>query len=338
MRKYRNHFFIFALFFLLVGCTQAPEENPVSAFDKAFPKSEEGTRNMSFDIVDAKYVPETNKIEVLLHTNLPKGTEVDVTLVPVPENENIIQDVAVLDNLISVTVDKDGKVMTEFVPDEDRLFPNGNYEIGLSVELSGSKNKAWGELLGSEYLSDLYLSGIEEDFGGAISINSYEESEQITLESKTFLVSNAHTKEQFLASLSKEKTIEEEEQRQEEQLEESEEEAVEQSQQQITEEKAKEIIANYSIGENDTFDNVAFENGEVKATIVLAPNELFPAEDLAVNSYSQLSDELLNYEGWQILTITYDGIGTISMHRNEKETNEFGDYFPTLEIENKLNL
>lgn len=112
---------------------------------------------------------------------------------------------------------------------------------------------------------------------------------------------------------------------------------VEQSQQQITDEKVKEIIEDYSIGENDNLNKVSFENGEVKATIVLAPNELFSAKDLAVNAYSQLSDELLNYEGWQILTVTYANIGTISMNRNEKETNEFGDYFPTVKIEERLN-
>ena len=110
----------------------------------------------------------------------------------------------------------------------------------------------------------------------------------------------------------------------------------EQSQQQITVDKVKEIIEYYSIGGNDKLNNVSFENGEIKATIVLAPNELFSAKDIAVNGYSKLSDELLNHEGWQILNITYANIGSISMNRNEKETNEFGDYFPTLEIEKRL--
>jgi TolA-binding protein len=110
----------------------------------------------------------------------------------------------------------------------------------------------------------------------------------------------------------------------------------EQSQQQITVDKVKEIIEYYSIGENDKLNNVSFENGEIKATIVLASNELFSAKDVAVNRYSQLSDELLNHDGWQILTVIYANIGSISMNRNEKETNEFGDYFPTLEIEERL--
>ncbi|MGN4424046.1 hypothetical protein ACTFQN_09375 [Bacillus cereus group sp. MYBK30-1] len=110
----------------------------------------------------------------------------------------------------------------------------------------------------------------------------------------------------------------------------------EQSQEQITVDKVKEIIGQYSLGGNDKLNNVSVENGEIKATIVLASNELFSAKDMAVNGYSQLSDELLNHKGWQILNVTYDNIGSISMNRNEKETNEFGDYFPTLEIEKRL--
>ena len=92
----------------------------------------------------------------------------------------------------------------------------------------------------------------------------------------------------------------------------------------------------YSIGAEDKLINFSVRNGEIRATIDLAPNGMFPSEDIAVNIYSQLSDELLYHEGWEVLTITYSNIGTISMNRNEKETNEYGDYFPTIEIENSL--
>lgn len=74
----------------------------------------------------------------------------------------------------------------------------------------------------------------------------------------------------------------------------------------------------------------------IKNRTDLKQNDMFSAEDMAVNRYSQLSDELLNHEGWEILTISYTNIGTISMNRIEKETNEFGDYFPTMKIEERL--
>jgi hypothetical protein len=108
--------------------------------------------------------------------------------------------------------------------------------------------------------------------------------------------------------------------------------------QQLTEEKVTEIIEYYSLGEDDKLTNVSVEDGEIKATIELAPNELIPSPvDMAVSGYSGLSDELLNHDGWEILNITYANIGTVSMNRNEKETNDFGNYyFPILEIEERL--
>ncbi|WP_162785175.1 hypothetical protein [Bacillus sp. P14.5] len=55
-----------------------------------------------------------------------------------------------------------------------------------------------------------------------------------------------------------------------------------------------------------------------------------------MNRYSQLSDELLYYEGWGVLTVTFPGVGTVSMNRMEKETNDYGDYFPMATIEERL--
>ncbi|MFP7299005.1 hypothetical protein [Neobacillus niacini] len=104
----------------------------------------------------------------------------------------------------------------------------------------------------------------------------------------------------------------------------------------LTIEKIQEIIDYHGLGEGDQLTNVSLESGEITATIDLAPNEQFPAKDKAVIRYSSLSDELLKHEGWSILTVTYANVGTISMNRNEKETNEFGDYFPTLVIEERL--
>jgi hypothetical protein len=52
----------------------------------------------------------------------------------------------------------------------------------------------------------------------------------------------------------------------------------------------KEMIDYIGIGEGDHLSNVSFVNGEIKATIELAPNEMFSAKDLAVNRYSQKTD------------------------------------------------
>lgn len=102
----------------------------------------------------------------------------------------------------------------------------------------------------------------------------------------------------------------------------------------LTGDKLKEVIDDYALGEEDKLTTATLENDKIKVTIELAPNELLSNKDLAVTRYSQASDELLNYEGWKVLTITYTDVGTISMDRSEKETNEYDmDYFPTAKIE-----
>lgn len=99
----------------------------------------------------------------------------------------------------------------------------------------------------------------------------------------------------------------------------------------------EELIEN-GLGEDDKIVSASVEDGEIKAVIELTPSELFSIEDLAISRYSSVSDELLTHEGWEQLTIEFQNVGTISMNRSEKETNELDmDYFPSAVIEKKLN-
>ncbi|GAE32717.1 hypothetical protein [Halalkalibacter hemicellulosilyticus] len=61
-------------------------------------------------------------------------------------------------------------------------------------------------------------------------------------------------------------------------------------------------------------------------------------EDLAVTNYSRAGDFLLEHDGWDVLTIDFPSVGEVSMHRAEKESNDVGDYFQTLSIEDKLGI
>ncbi|MTH54100.1 hypothetical protein GKZ89_11835 [Bacillus mangrovi] len=98
----------------------------------------------------------------------------------------------------------------------------------------------------------------------------------------------------------------------------------------INEDGIKKIVDNHLGGE------YSFDNGEISATADLSGYDIGSPEDVAVSSYANLSDELLYYTGWETLTVTFLNVGTISMNRSEKETNEYGDYFPTMEIEERL--
>lgn len=104
----------------------------------------------------------------------------------------------------------------------------------------------------------------------------------------------------------------------------------------ITVEEVKEIIEYSGMSEDDTLIDASVEGDEIKVVIDLVLHELLPENNIATSSYSQASDALLERDDWQVLTIEYVGIGKISMNRFEKESNEFGDYFPTTKIEAKL--
>ncbi|MBM7598485.1 cobalamin biosynthesis protein CobT [Virgibacillus halotolerans] len=117
---------------------------------------------------------------------------------------------------------------------------------------------------------------------------------------------------------------------------EEQEESIDDTSQSMTEDELREIIEYTGIGEGDELVSATIENEEIKAVINLGEFELFTIEDLAVTRYSQLSDELLDHEGWEKLTIEFSDIGTITMDRSDAESNEYGEYFPTLEIEDRL--
>lgn len=103
----------------------------------------------------------------------------------------------------------------------------------------------------------------------------------------------------------------------------------------IDENQAIEIIE-YALGEEDKILDLALANNEIKVAIELAEGILAPRE-IAISRYSSISDQLLNYNGWEILTVEFINIGTISMNKLQKETNELGlSYFPATEIEKHL--
>ncbi|MEW4286077.1 hypothetical protein [Priestia koreensis] len=102
-------------------------------------------------------------------------------------------------------------------------------------------------------------------------------------------------------------------------------------------EDMKQEIQYSGLGADDKLVNLSFKNRELKAIIKLAKDNSVNPKDLAVSRYSQVSDALLKKQGWDTLTIEYTNVGTISMNRGEKETNEIGDYFPSLKIEKHLN-
>ena len=205
---------IACIFVILSGCNNTTNEESAreKEIDLIFPENNSGKRTMSFTIDRAEYIPEDNLVLIELDTNLPDMTEVEVSL-------NILEEtsysIAILDNLTTEVV-QDGTIQTEFVPEETRPIPNGEYEIGLSVELQETKNSKLLNILeeGIGYYlnsnSSYTFGELEDEFNNDISMYQNSESVEIELQPEAFTVSNAHTMEEFQVALENEENLSQE--------------------------------------------------------------------------------------------------------------------------------
>ncbi|GIN93298.1 hypothetical protein J22TS1_43490 [Siminovitchia terrae] len=101
--------------------------------------------------------------------------------------------------------------------------------------------------------------------------------------------------------------------------------------------EAKELLEYSALGDNDKLTDLNIEDGEIKAVVEVGDNDLIDDKKLLAETiYSSAGDEFLAQEGWEVLTIEFIDVGKVSMNRNEKETNEVGDYFPTKKIMEQL--
>ncbi len=93
----------------------------------------------------------------------------------------------------------------------------------------------------------------------------------------------------------------------------------------ITNEEIQEMM-----GLNELLDvNFQKKNKELKLIVDLVPNPDIPDESddetLATVDYMFLSDDLLKYKGWDILTVEYKDRVTVSVNRSMQETSPRGN-------------
>ncbi|MCP3026622.1 hypothetical protein [Halobacillus sp. A5] len=123
----------------------------------------------------------------------------------------------------------------------------------------------------------------------------------------------------------------------EEEVQADEEESKEESQEVTSSDQVKSEIEYGGMSEEDTLEDITFENGEINAVIRLAEDDLLSTDDSAMTRYSQSSDHLLQFDGWDVLTIEYVDIGEASFSRDQAESNESGgEFFPTSQIEKQI--
>ena len=100
-----------------------------------------------------------------------------------------------------------------------------------------------------------------------------------------------------------------------------------------TVEEYKEMI-NGDIGEEDTIENIELINNNIIITLDMKEHKLLSQEVLAESRYSSITDTLLD-EGGNLndITVKFINLGKVTMNTSQKDTNEYGDYFDSLDIQ-----
>lgn len=105
----------------------------------------------------------------------------------------------------------------------------------------------------------------------------------------------------------------------------------------ITEDLVREIIEQSALSEGDELTSLEVDGYVINAVVKVTKNELLTEAMKAEVTYSRMSDQLLDIEGWEVLTVEFVDVGTVSFERRESVKNEFGgEYFPLEEIINQL--
>lgn len=104
----------------------------------------------------------------------------------------------------------------------------------------------------------------------------------------------------------------------------------------INVEQVKAIIEYHALGANDTLVEASLDNENINATIEVSGTDTLPAEMFAEVIFASSGEELLLHEGWEVLTINFIDIGTVSMNRAQKKDDGFGPYFPNIDIIKQL--
>ncbi len=194
----------------------------------------------------------------------------------------------------------DGAFETEVFSKEGETMPEGDYELSISLSVSNTQDEKFVKLTGDDY--ELLTGELMNGDGMGKTMN-YDTS---------FSIGESKKKEPIDTEEELKNTM--------------------------SDDVLKKTIEDTGMGEGDKLIGASIDNGEIKAIIELASDDLFPEEVMASTRYSQLSDELLAHEGWETLTIEYVNVGIVSMDRSEKESNEYGDYFSTEKIDEVLGI
>lgn len=100
--------------------------------------------------------------------------------------------------------------------------------------------------------------------------------------------------------------------------------------------QVRQIVEDYGVGGEDSLTDIDFTDGKITATIGFTNTTDIPDYLMAASYYTGAADQLLLYEGWTDLTITYTGVGTATMNIAQQKDDGYGPYFSGEEVERQF--
>ncbi|TAN67127.1 hypothetical protein WS9_009185 [Paraclostridium sordellii 8483] len=74
----------------------------------------------------------------------------------------------------------------------------------------------------------------------------------------------------------------------------------------------------------DKLNDVNFDGENITVSVKLADPAPLTEKDVAVVRFGGISDDLLDKDGWNTLTVNFEGLGSITMNASSAVLNEYG--------------
>lgn len=86
-----------------------------------------------------------------------------------------------------------------------------------------------------------------------------------------------------------------------------------------------------------TINDVNFDKGKITVSVELGDPTPITLKDVALVNFGGISDDLLERECWDTLTVKFEGVGEITMDASSAVLNEYGHkYFASEDYEEQL--
>lgn len=115
------------------------------------------------------------------------------------------------------------------------------------------------------------------------------------------------------------------------------EDAINEQTEQTTNDADMQQMIEQSLRQKDELITYRNEGNEIYSEVKLTPQTKINHRAVAVQTYEKASKRLLKVDDWEVLTMTFNNVGTISFNKSEAVEGDDGLYFSGEEMMKQLN-